>query len=293
MSSEPVWGAAIAWYLFLAGLGAGAFVTAAFLTWRHPDAVRMRRTALVIAPIAVAIGLVLLMFDAKAGLHDPLRFALLLSNFGSVMTWGVVFLSVFMVVSIVALVLNLVKRKVPTWLSIVGVVFSLCVAVYTGALLGVCRPYPLWNNALLPVLFLVSALSSGAAAVLLISACFHPEEFGRVGVLKKLHFCLPVVEVLLVASLLFVTSFNSDAGFASVASMVSGSYAPLFWIGLVVIGLVLPLALEAWLLFFSSQEIEAGGKERALGATASAGVIIGGFLLRYVVVVVAVGILCV
>ena len=44
MSFEPVWGAPIIWYLFLAGLGAGAFATSAFLSWRHPDATSMRRS---------------------------------------------------------------------------------------------------------------------------------------------------------------------------------------------------------------------------------------------------------
>ena len=42
MSFEPVWGAPIAWYLFLAGLGGGAFITSAFLRWKHPEAHGMR-----------------------------------------------------------------------------------------------------------------------------------------------------------------------------------------------------------------------------------------------------------
>lgn len=67
MSIEPVWGAPIAWYLFLAGLGAGAYITSAFLRWRHPEAHGMRRAGHVIAPIVVAIGLMLLMVDAEAG----------------------------------------------------------------------------------------------------------------------------------------------------------------------------------------------------------------------------------
>lgn len=291
MSFEPVWGAPIVWYLFLAGLGAGAFVTAAFLQWRHPDAPNMRRAAFVIAPIAVAVGLVLLMLDAEAGLHDPLRFALLLSNGGSVMTWGVVFLSLFMLVAIVALVLDVVKRKIPTWLSVIGVVCAMCVAVYTGALLGVCRPFPLWNNALLPILFLVSALSSGMAAVLLVSVFLHPEEFNRVGVLKKFHFCLPVVELVLLASLLFVTSYNSDAGWASTMVLLVGQYAPLFWIGLVVVGLVLPTALETWLLFFSPRSFEESRAAHFISAASDIGVVVGGFLLRYLVVTAALPIL--
>lgn len=54
-----------------------------FLGWRHPEAVSMRKIGHLVAPIVVIIGLCLLMFDAKAGLDEPLRFALLLTNFGS------------------------------------------------------------------------------------------------------------------------------------------------------------------------------------------------------------------
>ncbi len=40
------------------------------------------------------------MFDAEAGLHNPLRFALLLHNPFSVMTWGVVFLAAFVLIAL-------------------------------------------------------------------------------------------------------------------------------------------------------------------------------------------------
>ncbi len=222
MSFEPIWGAIIAWYLFLAGLGGGAFITSAFLGWRHPEAVSMRKVGHLIAPIAVIVGLVLLMFDAEGGLHNPLRFALLLTNFGSVMTWGVVFLGGFTVVALVVVVLDFLKKSVPVWLDIVGVVFAVCVGAYTGALLGVCKTFPLWNNALLPILFLVSAVSAGAASVLLVAVIRHADEFNRVGVLKKFHFCLPIIELVLVAALMFITSSNSVAGWNSVMSLLIG-----------------------------------------------------------------------
>ena len=129
MMYEPIWSGIIACYLFLAGLGGGAFITSAFLRWRHPEAVNMIRIGRVIAPAVVVVGLLLLMFDATAGLHNPLRFALLLTNFGSVMTWGVVFLGAFTVVAIVVAALDLTRRNVPVWLDIVGVALALCVAV--------------------------------------------------------------------------------------------------------------------------------------------------------------------
>lgn len=287
MTFEPIWNSLIAWYLFLAGMGGGAFITSAFLHWRHPHAVTMRKIGHVIAPIAVAIGLVLLMFDAEGGLHNPLRFALLLHNPFSVMTWGVVFLAGFMVVSIIVLALDILKKDVPRWLELVGAAFGLCVGMYTGALLGVVKTFPLWNTALLPVLFLVSAMSAGAASVLLTAIFKHPEEFNRAGVLKKFHFCLPIIELVLVAALLFVTMYNSTAGFESVWSLVAGKWAPLFWIGLVAVGLVLPTVLECRLLFFSSKEFEESRTAHYISAASDAAVLVGGFLLRFLVVMAA------
>lgn len=287
MVYEPVWGSVIAWYLFLAGLGAGAFVTSAFLGWRHPEATFMRKVGYIITPIVVAIGLVLLMLDAEAGFQNPMRFIYLLTNFTSVMTWGVVFLSAFMVVALIALVLNLRKITIPTWLDVIGVVLALCVAVYTGVLLGVCNTYPLWNNALLPILFLVSAMSTGMAIVLGIAAVGHADEFNRVGVLKKFHFCLPIIELVLIASLLFITSSNSEAGFASVVSLVSGNWAVLFWVGLIGVGLVIPTVLETWLLFFSAKEFEESRLAHGISLASDVGVLIGGFLLRLLIVLAA------
>ena len=34
------------------------------------------------------------------------------------------------------------KREVPMWLDCVGLVMGLCVAIYTGCLLGVCQAIP-------------------------------------------------------------------------------------------------------------------------------------------------------
>jgi len=285
MIHEPVWGIIIAGYLFLAGLGSGAFITSAFLGWRYPEAVNMRRVGYFIAPIAIMIGLVLLMVDAEGGLYNPLRFSLLLTNFASVMTWGVVFLAIFVVIALLVAVLVLRKKKVPSWLDGAGVLFALCVAIYTGVLLGVCKTYPLWNNALLPILFLVSAISAGAAAVLLFSKIKYPHEFNQVTLLKKSHFWLPLVEIVFLASLMFITFFNSTAGSGSVMNLLAGEHVLLFWIGLIAVGLVAPTVLEAALLFFVPREFEESRKAHFISMCSDVGVLCGGFLLRYLIVI--------
>ncbi len=287
MSFEPVWGAPIAWYLFLAGLGGGAFIASTFLRFKHPEARGMRFAGHIIAPVVVIIGLFLLMFDAEAGLHNPLRFVLLLHNPFSVMTWGVVFLAAFVIIALITLLLDCLKKQVPAWLEIVGSVFAVCVGAYTGALLGVCQTFPLWNNALLPILFLVSAVSTGLSSVLLVGALKFGDEFNEVVKLKKFHYFFPIVEIVLVASLLFITSYNSVAGAQSVASLVCGNWALVFWLGFIIVGLVAPSAIETWLLFFAKPAFEETPKAHYIGAAADAGVLIGGFLLRFLIVMAA------
>ncbi|QKF07637.1 polysulfide reductase NrfD [Berryella wangjianweii] len=287
MEFEPIWELPIALYLFLAGLGGGAFVTASLLAWKAPETKAMQRAAHIIALVVVGIGLVLLMTDAKAGLLNPLRFVLLLVNFGSVMTWGVVFLAAFMVFDLAVVVLDVLKRAIPTWLQIAGSVSAVLVGMYTGALLGVAHTFPLWNSALLPPLFLVSALSTGAAVVFLYGALAAPREFERTGWVQRAHYFLPVIETVLVASLLFITFYNGDAGHNSVMALVAGKFSLMFWLGFVVIGLVGPLVVETALLFVVDHSFEQTSAGRGVVAATNACVLLGGFLLRYLVVMAA------
>lgn len=134
MEFEPIWGAPIAMYLFLAGLGAGAFVAATAAGRMAPQAKRTVRAGRVIALGAVAVGLVLLMVDAKGGFLHPWRFALLLGNVQSVMTWGVVFLAALVVIAAVVVVRDLLKKSVPFGLEATGCGFAIAVAMYTGVL---------------------------------------------------------------------------------------------------------------------------------------------------------------
>ena len=50
MQFEPIWGVPIALYLFLAGLGGGAFIASAFVHWKNPDAEVTRKAGHFIAP---------------------------------------------------------------------------------------------------------------------------------------------------------------------------------------------------------------------------------------------------
>ena len=285
-----VWGPLIAWYLFLAGASAGAFLTAAFVEAKYPDSNKMRIAGRIIAPVFVGIGLLMLMIDAEAGLHNPLRFFWLVSNPGSVMTLGVYFICVYMPVALAAAVLEILKKKVPKWLTWIGIVFAFAVAAYTGFLLGVVKAYPLWNNAILPILFVVSALSAGLAATSLVGLVTDRERFEHMWLIKKSHVILSAIEMVVLFTMLVIVSAGSFEGAASVSSLIAGQYAPAFWGGIVILGLVAPFCIEGYPVLIA-QRVETSTTSLVVSLIGEAGVLVGGFLLRLLVILAALPVL--
>jgi formate-dependent nitrite reductase membrane component NrfD len=232
------------------------------------------------------------MFDAEAGFKNPLRFLYLLTNLNSVMTWGVVILGVFGCIILATLVLGLFKKPIPVLLDGLGIVAAACTAGYTGVLIGVIKTYPLWNTALLPVLFLVSALSAGMAATFVVSSLVAHKDLARLRALKKLSFALPLLELTLLAALLFVTASAAPAARLSVERLIAGDLALPFWLGLVTVGLLIPLALDYLNTFVLSRSKNDGkalaGAIQGTEIIGGAGALVGGFLLRYLIIVAAV-----
>jgi len=280
----------IAWYLFLAGASAGAFLTSTFVEAKYPESVKMRVAGRIIAPIFLGIGLVMLMLDAEAGLHNPLRFFWLIANPGSVMTLGVYFICVFMPVALVSALLEVLKKRVPKWLTWIGIVFAFAVAAYTGFLLGVVKAFPLWNNAVLPILFVVSALSAGLAATSLVGLLVDRERFEQMWLIKKSHVILSAIEMVVLATMLVIVSAGSVEGAASVYSLVAGQYAPAFWGGIVLLGLVAPFIIEGYPVFITKR-VETSMTSMVVSVIGEAGVLVGGFMLRLLVILAALPVL--
>ena len=142
------------------------------------------------------------------------------------------------------------------------------------------------------MLFLVSAFSAGAAATIIGSALFARPELTHLHGMKRLHIALPVVEGLLVAALLYITASANPAALQSTQRMLSGDLSMAFWLGLVVVGLCLPLALELLTLMIGrgserlvdTDAARTAGGVLALDIAGGAGTLVGGFVLRYLIV---------
>ena len=265
----PDWHLLIVWYFFIGGIAGGAYFTAAIADNFGSDRDRgVFRIGYTLALLLIGLCGILLILD----LGTPSRFLNMLGTFKfwDPMSIGAWMLGVFGVFAFFSSVLAWVggearaplRRKI----SLVGTIFGFFLASYTGVLLS-ATAQPFWSEArLMGALFLASGASTGMAAISLL--LFLSGESGGAGYRKVKH----ADRWAMVLELVLLAAFLGLLGSAA-APITSGAFAPLFWGGLVVAGLVLPLLLNL-----------VGARVKLLGGLAAVLILVGGFILRYVIV---------
>lgn len=303
---QVIWGWQPALYLFLGGMGAGAFVVAAALflidNKRHKKIVC---ASMWTAAAALVAGLLLLLTELSA----PIRGMLLwqsFSNFSSWMTygaWGLLLaVSVFGASALLATpaiygkLLDWTKKgkektgsnnpedllcRIRRILAATGIALGVFVAFYTGMLLMSAPGVPLWNTMLLPLLFLISGVDTGVALVEIIAVSLSKKDdlapkAGRL--LEKSVIALVLIECLLLATFLFSQS-NAENAAHSAEMLISGILAPYFWGMVVICGLILPL-FAAILQLVAKKGASAKKTIMTIGAI---GALIGGCELRFLI----------
>jgi formate-dependent nitrite reductase membrane component NrfD len=166
-------------------------------------------------------------------------------------------------------------------LSLAGGLFALLTMVYTGLLLGAIRPIPFWSTPILPLLFLVSSLSTGVMAVDLLltvsrTVTGNPAA-GILGALRKADLFLLALEAMVIGLYLSL-AHATVAARASTALLTVGALAARFWGGVVLAGIGVPF-------IFQLVEVTSPVPGEAGWAMVSSGLgLLGGLLLRHVVI---------
>lgn len=298
---EQHWHWLVVIYLFLGGLGAGAYITS-FLAEKGflGKASSLTRAGYFIAAPAVAIGTLLLVFDLGQGLIKPWLILGLVSNPTSMMTLGTYILSAFIFAGLIKLYFVLKSKTAPEALNWAGALLALCTAIYTGFLLMAIKAVPLWSSNIIPVLFVVSALSTGLSATSLLAPILERGAFQE-GRANQFHLLLVILEIIIAVAfiMMMLNGFNGPIGTKSVKLMISGKYQFAFWGLFLMVGLVLPAVIYIQQIFSRSKRhghtVSAVLTETAAGSEVprahspmviigELGVIIGGLTLRMLIV---------
>lgn len=309
MTEGLEWGYPVIAYLFLAGLGAGALTVSASVLLRGGGGgfggghIAVARYGAFLAPLPVMLGCFLLIFELgsfQAGhwfkwlnLYKVINLSPM-----SIGTWLLTILigvSLFYAYTFLprAPFLGDRQERLRTALAWVCVPLGIGVAVYTGILLGAMPARPFWNSPVLALLFLLSSLSTGVAIVMLARTLFHNGKFESESQYQQSGYILSATDVLLIGFelmaiflfLMFAHLTVGDVKYAVSVILFGGSLATTFWVWVILVGLLAPALIELYyviqqLLYHRQYRVP-----RIVEFTAPVAILVGGFMLRYVVVI--------
>lgn len=286
--SLEIWHWPISIYLFLGGLAAGLLFFAGLITVlgkdkEYPAAVKY---ASIISPIALTLGLLALFYDLTHKFYFWRLYTTI--RLESPMSWGAWVLLIITPISFLW-VFSYYSEIFPKWklkfeflhkfekflknnrmnMAFALIPLSIILGVYTGILLSAFNARPLWNNAILGPLFLVSGLSTGAATIILLAKTQKEKHlFG------KIDLALIVLELGLIVHMLMGMYAGSQVQLEAMQLLVGGEFTMMFFGFVIILGLIAPAILEF---------LELRGFKIPVAVPALL-VLIGGLVLRFVMV---------
>ncbi len=175
-------------------------------------------------------------------LGKPLRFWRMAFSSGFKTSWisrGIIFVSLFLLLGLIHILL-LQSGLTYTPLLVAADLFAFLTVIYGGFAMNYVNGIPLWNTALLPILYVVSGLWGGAEVTLGISLGSNALVIGRA--VEEWIRILLVGYLLLVPVYLMSVRYTSATGQVSVRYMLQSPWSTLFWVGVVILGMLIPLA---------------------------------------------------
>lgn len=279
----------IAIYFYLTGISAASFLISSIAyVFGRENYKPAGKIGAIAAPVVLIIAPIFLIID----LEQPLRFIHLMYMFNlrSPITYGSALLTLYPINCLIYLYFIYTGDVKKTKLfGTIGIPLAVMVHGYTGFILALAKGITLWNTALMPIYFLISAMVSGAA--LLILLCVIKEKYFAKDEIINKYF--PKVEddiirdigkmlaVFLALDLFVVTSdvlvllTSGPENYAAATMLLRGAFSLSFlWIEIIA-GSIIPLIILL---------IPKLNKSIPVLSFVSLLVLIGVFAMRYVTV---------
>ncbi|MBR9728789.1 NrfD/PsrC family molybdoenzyme membrane anchor subunit [Shewanella intestini] len=264
LSNGIAWPWPIAVYLFFAGISGGALATAIFIRFYKKQTTNtpLYKAAALISFVTISLGMLCLVLD----LTNPLFFwrILVFYNLNSVMSIGVIALTAYIPLTVVICLYALEEeiRSIPALSMLVPIidklrsvrqpaetavfVLALAVCAYTGFLISALIRFPIINTSVLPALFIASGISAGAAAAKMLAvSLFKADRHGHD--MKLLHgaeWPIMFAEIMFIFMIIMSLMTGNAGAQSAFEAFHTGSWAAVFWLGVVGLGFGGPLLLN-------------------------------------------------
>lgn len=234
------WGWTIAFFLWFIGLaGMGLFLNA----WVRSKAVFFICTGAAIAGTLLVVSHLSRILNLPfAAINALLEWKF---NFTSWMFIGICLLAVMCVETLAVSWLlrrkggeKLLESACVRWFN---AVLGVAATAYSGFLLTQAVGIPLWNTAVLPVLWIFSGLACAVGMVEMLAASGRLDH-SRLAWLPTAAACVHIGEAFVIFAFVQVALSGTPGAAAGAHSLLAGENAALFWGGAILLGIAVPLA---------------------------------------------------
>jgi len=296
-----VWGWEVVIYLFLGGLAAGLLVMSAIANFSMRKPEEKDQAFCFKGPFFACLILVIGVFFIWLDLGRKFNFFWLYLSFEplSPMSWGSWALAItipisglyglsavpdtykgwlkFDILKKVSAKLNPFVRK----LAVMNFGLGIFIGIYTGVLLSAFVARPLWNSSILPVLFLNSALSTGAALAIIMAKRTSVKLY-----FTKIDIWLIFSEIVIILLFFYGHYASAAAQRKSIIPFFSfnGDHI-LYGTAILMVAILLPLALVIEMFDVKDDIVHDLTKKQISRMKVSAAMVLaGGFIIRLAIV---------
>ena len=283
MTNQIVWGLPHVFAVFLIVAASGALNIASIASVFNKKAYKpLARLSAVLALALLAGGLMILVLDL--GRPDRLIIAATIYNFKSIFAWNMILYSGFMGI-VGVYIWTMMDETVGRFNRLAGIsafVWRIMLTTGTGSIFGFLVARQGYDAAIMAPMFIIMSFAFGLAIFNLVLFAVYNGTKRELGdaIVKRLRNLLGVF---VAAVLYFVVVFHLTNLYATEHHGVEafilrdgGIFTQLFWIGQVVIGGLIPLAL------LYAPQLQGCRKSMAL---ASVLIILGGLVQMYVIII--------
>ncbi|MFZ5774219.1 MAG: NrfD/PsrC family molybdoenzyme membrane anchor subunit [Thermodesulfobacteriota bacterium] len=286
VTREVPWGLLIAAYVFFVVTSTGLCLVSSIGHVFGVEAFKpIAKRSVFMAIMTIVAGFFVISFEIENPWRMPI-YNMLSPNPTSNIWWmGTLYGAYLFFMVVEFALLQMEKHKAAGMFGLAGVVSGIAAHSNLGAVFGLLSGREFWHGPYMPIYFITSAMMSGCAAVIF----FHWIAYRANGwqMSEKLESSLQATAKLgatLISVIMFFTTWKMISGisgqppgkYEAIMSLVQGPYAVNFWLGEIMLGMVIPFVMI----------LAARAKNLPVLFWASVSSVVGIFFMRYDLVVV-------
>lgn len=286
VTREVPWGLLIAAYVFFVVTSTGLCIVSSIgHVFGFKNFAPIAKRAVFLSIATIVAGFLVIAFEIENSWRMPVGNVIGANPTSNIWWMGTLYGAYLFFMMVEFVMLQKEQHKTATMFGLAGLLTGVVAHSNLGAVFGLLNGREFWHGPYMPIYFIISAAMSGCVAIVFFTyLAYRFNNWEMSDDMKKSLQSVAQLGALMMAVILFFTSWKMIAGvtgnppgkYAAMMTLVNGPYALNFWMGEILLGMVLPFALILAVR---------GGNMRVIFAASVAGMI-GIFFMRYDLVIV-------